>query len=462
MKKSHESGNPANTGLFKPKTEVRFSQMKFLFSKFSMSMTTDSPLVELFDCPTSTVLKVADKPPLLGGKIVEVPTAAFSASEGVTWTEAVLGSKTLKGIITNEFMSEIPSAEELAITHRLQNPFDLVICDMGSSVGKGVFLSPNSPIIKKGDIVIHYAGKLSDSGKRSDDPDFDPYEIITCESELFKMDNDPEFPINGRISGLTHRNIAAYIQDGPHKDESERNLFHKSVEKNVATANLGIRSGIYRGCPVTYLVATDDIDQQLLFPYSHETFWPAAKKHLGIERRFFTRDGAVIDQKYHDKKIIPYFLEDGRVVELTSYLVKAYIKANEALKSPVALSVPELVELLGYDPRNTEKAVSMSMDEHTTLTLRLAINDGAKRANALSNDLAYDFLNKLHEKIKAAKSLKEVSDSITYAFSAKNPDYVKMAEFLKPIKDLATRIILNHNKQAQKHKADATLQRKIM
>lgn len=457
MKKTPEKGTPATSGLFKSPSIDSFRNIRFLFSKFTRALSSDASLVDLFDCQTPTVLKVADKPPLLGGKIMEIPTAEFCASEGVTWTESVMGPETLKSIIRTEFISDPPSAEELAIADRLKHPLDLVICSIDPTVGKGVFLSPNSSVIKKGEIVVIYAGKLSDSGKRADDPDFDPYDVETCESELFAMENDLDFPKKGHISGLTHRNIASYIQDGPLKEESEMTLFHKSVKDKLALANLEIRVGNYRGCPVTYLVAIADLhpNQQLLFPYSNRTFWPAAKKFLKIERRYFTLDGALIDQRLHDKRIIPYFHEDGRVIKFTGYIIKAYIKKNEALKNPVALSVPELIELLGYDPRTTEKAVSMSLGEHTTVTLRLAIDQEIKRAHAFSDNLTYDFLIALDEKVKNSKSIKEVSDTIIFAFSAKNPAYVKLAESLKPLKDNVERILTNHNREAQKIKKEA-------
>ncbi len=459
MKKAPEKGTPANSGIFSPKRESSLSNLRFLFSKFGLSMVQDPTLVELFDCPARTVLKVADKPLLLGGKIKEIATSDFCASEGVTWTESVMGPKGLKDIIDTEFVGQTLGAEEIAIADRLTHPLDLVICSMDPSVGKGVFLSPNCPSIKKGEIVVVYAGKLSDSGKRTDDPDFDPYDVLCCESELFAMQNDPTFPKQGHISGLTHRNIASYIQDGPVKEELEMTIFHKSVEGKLAMANLKMQTGIYRGCPVTYLVATDDIfsGQQLLFPYSNKTFWPAAKKHLRIERRYFMLDGSIIDQRLHDKRIIPCYLDDVRVLELTNYMIKAYISKNEPLKNPVVLSVAELIELLGYDPRNTEKAVSMSLAEHTTVTLRLAITNVARKAGEVSHELIFNYLFDLDEKIKQAKSLKEVSDIITFAFSTKNPDYVKRAEFLKPLKDIVERILLNHNREAQKIKANAAV-----
>jgi hypothetical protein len=148
-------------------------------------------------------------------------------------------------------------------------PLDsLVICETGDQSGKGVFLSLDAKPIPTGTVVGVYAGHLYDAclDRRGDDSRY----RVSAREEEHQLSIVKQLLLSPSIDGRAYGNITRYFQDLPEpptllqtsivtKTGTASTELEKKARNNIATANLFIWPGVYRGVPISFLATMTDI-----------------------------------------------------------------------------------------------------------------------------------------------------------------------------------------------------------
>ncbi|HEV2614203.1 MAG TPA: SET domain-containing protein-lysine N-methyltransferase [Gammaproteobacteria bacterium] len=178
-----------------------------------------------------------NKPPLLGGVLKPIPLEQFEKTEKIIWINSPVAYRN-----TLLFLSKTPDIYDESLICEFN---DFAICEINSTVGKGVFATHP---IKANTLIGIYAGILDLAlGRYST-----AYGLYcTVDSDFFYYDS------------LRYRNITGYIQHAPS---------HSLM--NIAIANIKPEAIIQRGIPVSCFITTQDIaaGEQLLLDYG-EYYW---------------------------------------------------------------------------------------------------------------------------------------------------------------------------------------------
>lgn len=239
-------------------------------------------------------LKIADKPPLLGGKIQEIPREEFCKAQGFRYTAGVEVESALRDRLWHEdphAKSADHNIEYIAAHPRT----DLVIAPMGEGVGMGVFLAPDAAPIPPNTAIMIYEGVL-DGDERGyiEGSDY----LLGFSYEVKPNILYDHFKLQGyamhaaKVGGITR-----FVQGGMGDHElSEATGLSSADKKHIPTANLVQVINVHVGCPTGFLVTTREIlpGEPLTYCYGKE-YWAQRPKKI------FDSKGTIIGEMLNNK-----------------------------------------------------------------------------------------------------------------------------------------------------------------
>jgi hypothetical protein len=239
-------------------------------------------------------LKVADKPPLLGGKIQEVPRDEFCRAQGFRYTAGI----EIESGLRDRLWHADPHAKsvDINIEYITTHPrTDLVLAPMGEGTGMGVFLAPDAAPIPANRAIMIYEGVL------------DGYERGNCEGSDYLLGFSYEVKPNILYDHFKQQGyamhaakvggIARFVQGGMGDYElSEATGLSSEDKRHIPTANLVQVINVHGGCPTGFLVTTREIlpGEPLMFCYGKE-YWAQRPKKI------FDSKGAIIGEILNNK-----------------------------------------------------------------------------------------------------------------------------------------------------------------
>lgn len=199
------------------------------------------------------------------------------------WTDSLLISKSYQNKQANALKFTQSMLKHLK--HRLQNPLtSLVVCEIDTQVGKGLFLDVNEKMLPKDTLLGIYAGKLQ-QGKK-------PAQASYLMS-LWGVDGFKDIQTSSFIDAREYGNFFRFMQDLPSEEELQATTVSLEMKNQVATENITTLGGLYRGYPVMCFMALRDIHPGEQLGYSYRgNYW----EHTIEQRRVFNKWGRVIGQ----------------------------------------------------------------------------------------------------------------------------------------------------------------------
>ncbi len=233
-------------------------------------------IIEAFYVPKPKTILVADKPPLMGGTLKEVPLDEFCINENIKrWTD---NPCVQAGLVDKIWGSGVPRIATY-VEGRMISPIRLAICDMGEGLGKGVFLPPDSKPIQAGDIVCpSYGGLLVDqtsflTKSFTEQANLINIEYSAADQRLGEIiPKLPELKVKA-IDARRYRGIASYMQDALSEFELQNHYtVDEDIKPYIFTANVTQQVAMYYDMPIVFFVAIKNINpgEPIVYPYGTE------------------------------------------------------------------------------------------------------------------------------------------------------------------------------------------------
>lgn len=302
-------------------------------------------LEPLFYACSPVTIKYSKAPLCTDNKYEEITVQEFEEQHGCKWTDSLVASSKIRDKIWQDNKKH-PKVADSHIEERLHNPLNtLVICEIDSTVGKGVFLATEAASLPAGTVIGIYAGELVNQSFVAVDNE---YSMLLQEDE-HKNSVVYEEMLASSVSGKKYRNITAFIQDAPDDytlDSVEIKSDVSYAKENIATANVFVNATTYKGCPVSYMITARVIKpgEQLFFPYEG-CHWNDVQRK---KRCVFNKKGAVVGQFVSSsiiqmnadykptKEMCASRLELALAAQALSFLKKPKVNTFEASKRFIA------------------------------------------------------------------------------------------------------------------------------
>ncbi|MEO8401698.1 MAG: SET domain-containing protein [Gammaproteobacteria bacterium] len=286
--------------------------------------------------------------PSLTKESEELTPQKLAERGGYAWTDSAVASQSIRDAIWSD--KQYPKTAISDLEERLHNPLTtLVICEMNSVVGKGTFLAPDAKPLPAGTVISVYAGEICDTPLSI--KKMSGYGMILTSEEHAASVVSKKLKIP-QADGIKYRNITAFIQHAPDEDVlGKATVTPKDEKKYIATSNCFIAAGTYKGCPVSYIVTSQEIQ-------------PGEPLFISYENYFNGRDYCAFDR---NGNVIGTFTKENTIQINSDYDLKnakpaTRMKLPEAQRIAISLESPKL------DTFNASKRfaadVTLALDTH--------------------------------------------------------------------------------------------------
>lgn len=319
--------------------------------------------------------------PTLTKESEEVSCEEFAKRGGYEWTDSAIATQSMRDAIWSD--KQYPKTSISSLEERLHNPLNtLVICEMNSTVGKGTFLSPEAKPLPAGTVISVYAGEIRETplmGKMSG------YGMILTSEEhaasvVSKKLNIPQ------ADAIKYRNITAFIQHAPDEDVlKQTKVTPKAAKDYIATSNCFIASGTHKGCPISYIVTSQDIQ-------------PGEPLFISYENYFAGRDYCAFDR---NGNVIGTFTKENTVKINSDYNL-------EKAKPATRMNIPEATKI-GRE-LNDPKVDTFDASKRFVADVTFALTTHLNRYAAKTPE--YDFITRLQISFDASNDIAEKFNSL--------------------------------------------------